>query len=245
MPPLIFRKGLDLKDAVAGQLAESYHSELVARIKDGGYRYAAGRLTVHLATRVRLLLRRRSRGRLRVPGAQAVSGSHGVPHRRNHPQPARQRQAARARHPLPERSGRERRRAHAGRRRDPAGVRRHDRDARRISSARLHAGRHDVRLGAQRLEERPALRAGRLHRRSSTASTGTRRRRPRRRRRVRPGGRYLVVTTSRSGAGLRLHPPPAAIVEAVPRDVSRTRCRPASIPTSTSRTSASPTRRRC
>ena len=32
MPPLIFRKGLDLKDAVAGQLAASYHSSLVARI---------------------------------------------------------------------------------------------------------------------------------------------------------------------------------------------------------------------
>src|SRR6476646_2918932 len=49
MPPLIFRKGLDLKDAVAGQLAASYHSPLVAQIKESGYRYEAGRLTVHLA----------------------------------------------------------------------------------------------------------------------------------------------------------------------------------------------------
>lgn len=49
MPPLIFRKGLDLKDAVAGQLAASYHSTLVAQIKESGYRYQAGRLTVHLA----------------------------------------------------------------------------------------------------------------------------------------------------------------------------------------------------
>ena len=49
MPPLIFRKGLDLKDAVAGQLAASYHSALVGQIKDSGYRYEAGRLTVHLA----------------------------------------------------------------------------------------------------------------------------------------------------------------------------------------------------
>jgi 4-hydroxy-3-methylbut-2-en-1-yl diphosphate reductase len=49
MPPLIFRKGLDLKDAVAGQLAASYHSPLVAEIKETGYRYEAGRLTVHLA----------------------------------------------------------------------------------------------------------------------------------------------------------------------------------------------------
>src|SRR5215470_282 len=49
MPPLIFRKGLDLKDAVAGQLAASYHSSLVAQIKESGYRHEAGRLTVHLA----------------------------------------------------------------------------------------------------------------------------------------------------------------------------------------------------
>jgi 4-hydroxy-3-methylbut-2-enyl diphosphate reductase len=49
VPPLIFRKGLDLKEAVAGQLAASYHSELVARVKSEGYRYASGRLTLHLA----------------------------------------------------------------------------------------------------------------------------------------------------------------------------------------------------
>jgi 4-hydroxy-3-methylbut-2-en-1-yl diphosphate reductase len=49
MPPLIFRKGLDLKDAVAGQLAESYHSALVAQIKASDYRYESGRLTLHLA----------------------------------------------------------------------------------------------------------------------------------------------------------------------------------------------------
>src|SRR5262252_8981859 len=49
MPPLIFRKGLDLKDAVAGQLAASYHSDLVDRVKAAGYRYESGRLTLHLA----------------------------------------------------------------------------------------------------------------------------------------------------------------------------------------------------
>src|SRR4051812_46763936 len=47
--PLIFRKGLDLKEAVAGQLAASYHSELVGRIKAEGYRFESGRLTLHLA----------------------------------------------------------------------------------------------------------------------------------------------------------------------------------------------------
>ena len=49
MPPLIFRKGLDLKQEVAGTLAESYHSDLIAAIKENDYQYHAGRLTVHLA----------------------------------------------------------------------------------------------------------------------------------------------------------------------------------------------------
>ncbi len=49
MPPIIFRKGLDLKDAVAGQLAENYHSALVAAIKESDYRYRSGRLEIHLA----------------------------------------------------------------------------------------------------------------------------------------------------------------------------------------------------
>src|SRR4051812_47758953 len=47
--PLVFRKGLDRKHEVAAALAESYHSELVAAIKAGDYRFAAGRLTIHLA----------------------------------------------------------------------------------------------------------------------------------------------------------------------------------------------------
>ena len=49
MPSLIFRKGLDLKHAVAGVLAESYHSAIVDRIKADDFIYRAGRLTVHLA----------------------------------------------------------------------------------------------------------------------------------------------------------------------------------------------------
>ena len=49
MPPLIFRKGLDLKHEVAGILAENYHSDLIAAIKENDYQYHAGRLTVHLA----------------------------------------------------------------------------------------------------------------------------------------------------------------------------------------------------
>ena len=49
MPPLIFRKGLDLKHEVAGVLAESYHSDLIESIKNADFTYASGRLTVHLA----------------------------------------------------------------------------------------------------------------------------------------------------------------------------------------------------
>ena len=49
MPSLIFRKGLDLKDAVAGMLAENYHSDLIEQIKGNDFTYRAGRLTVHLA----------------------------------------------------------------------------------------------------------------------------------------------------------------------------------------------------
>jgi 4-hydroxy-3-methylbut-2-enyl diphosphate reductase len=46
---LIFRKGLDLKDAVAGTLAESYHSALVDRVKVNDFTHHGGRLTVYLA----------------------------------------------------------------------------------------------------------------------------------------------------------------------------------------------------
>src|SRR5216683_2799531 len=49
MPSLIFRKGLDLKHAVAGMLAENYHSAIVERIKDEDFTHRAGRLTIHLA----------------------------------------------------------------------------------------------------------------------------------------------------------------------------------------------------
>jgi 4-hydroxy-3-methylbut-2-enyl diphosphate reductase len=49
LPSLIFRKGLDLKAAVAGLLAENYHSDVIDRIKADDFTYRAGRLTVHLA----------------------------------------------------------------------------------------------------------------------------------------------------------------------------------------------------
>jgi 4-hydroxy-3-methylbut-2-enyl diphosphate reductase len=49
VPSLIFRKGLDLKAAVAGMLAENYHSDVIDRIKQDDFTYRTGRLTVHLA----------------------------------------------------------------------------------------------------------------------------------------------------------------------------------------------------
>ena len=49
MPPLIFRRGLDLKHEVAGVLAESYRSDVIDAIKNSGFRHEAGRLTIHLA----------------------------------------------------------------------------------------------------------------------------------------------------------------------------------------------------
>ena len=49
MPSLIFRKGLDLKHAVAGMLADNYHSSIVERIKAEDFTFRSDRLTVHLA----------------------------------------------------------------------------------------------------------------------------------------------------------------------------------------------------
>jgi 4-hydroxy-3-methylbut-2-enyl diphosphate reductase len=49
VPSLIFRKGLELKGAVAGMLAESYHSDLVNAVKASNFCFQSGRLTVRLA----------------------------------------------------------------------------------------------------------------------------------------------------------------------------------------------------
>jgi 4-hydroxy-3-methylbut-2-en-1-yl diphosphate reductase len=47
--PLIFRKGLDMKEAVAGELAAAYDSAIVDRVRANGYRHDSGRLSVRLA----------------------------------------------------------------------------------------------------------------------------------------------------------------------------------------------------
>ena len=45
----IFRKGLDLKHAVAGELARDYHSQLLDRIREADFTWRTGRLRLHLA----------------------------------------------------------------------------------------------------------------------------------------------------------------------------------------------------
>jgi 4-hydroxy-3-methylbut-2-en-1-yl diphosphate reductase len=49
MASLVFRKGLDLGHAVAGALAQDYHSGVVDRVKADDFQFRNGRLTVHLA----------------------------------------------------------------------------------------------------------------------------------------------------------------------------------------------------
>ena len=49
MPPVVFRKGLDLKNEVAGELEAAYHSSLVESVRADGFVRQAGRLTIHLA----------------------------------------------------------------------------------------------------------------------------------------------------------------------------------------------------
>ena len=45
----IFRKGLDLKHAVAGELARDYHSRILDRIRESDFVWRSGRLTLRLA----------------------------------------------------------------------------------------------------------------------------------------------------------------------------------------------------
>jgi 4-hydroxy-3-methylbut-2-enyl diphosphate reductase len=49
MPSVVFRKGFDLKEAVAGELSAAYHSAIVESVQADGYVRRRGRLTVHLA----------------------------------------------------------------------------------------------------------------------------------------------------------------------------------------------------
>jgi 4-hydroxy-3-methylbut-2-en-1-yl diphosphate reductase len=46
---LIFRKGLDMKEAVAAELSHAYDSGLVDQVREADYKFTSGRVTVHLA----------------------------------------------------------------------------------------------------------------------------------------------------------------------------------------------------
>lgn len=49
MTATVYRKGLDLKQEVAGAIASDYHSRLIDTVREAGHAWRAGRLTVRLA----------------------------------------------------------------------------------------------------------------------------------------------------------------------------------------------------
>ena len=49
MSAQVFRKGLDLKHVVAGELARDYHSDLIETIRNNDFTYQDGRGSIHLA----------------------------------------------------------------------------------------------------------------------------------------------------------------------------------------------------
>ena len=244
MPSLIFRKGLDLKHAVAGMLAESYHSDLVERIKADDFTYRAGRLTVHLA--------------------REFGFCYGVDRAVDYAYQTRQR--------FPDRAvyltGEIIHNPHVNEQLRAMGIRFLSDPGESIE----RLGQDDVVIlpafgvtvaMLQQLERRgctlidttcgSVLNVWKNVRRyaeggytsvihgkvwhEETQATASQA--------VDYGGRYLVVFDDReTGVGLRLHPRTAAIARRSSR-ASRARCRPASIPIATCSGSASPTRRRC
>jgi len=86
MPSLIFRKGLDLKAAVAGELAQDYRSALVDELKATDFTYRSGRLTLHLAREFGFCYGVDRAVDYAYQFAPASSGPAGVPDRRDHPQ---------------------------------------------------------------------------------------------------------------------------------------------------------------
>jgi 4-hydroxy-3-methylbut-2-enyl diphosphate reductase len=85
MPSLIFRKGLDLQHAVAGMLADSYHSAIIDRIKADDFVYRSGRLTVHLAREFGFCYGVDRAVDYAYQTRERFPRSHHLPDRRNHP----------------------------------------------------------------------------------------------------------------------------------------------------------------
>jgi 4-hydroxy-3-methylbut-2-enyl diphosphate reductase len=94
VPPIIFRKGLDMKEAVAADLAVAYHSKVVEETKAAGYVRHAGRLTLHLAKEFGFCYGVDRAVDYAYQTRKTVSDSPRISDGRNHPQPARQRSAA-------------------------------------------------------------------------------------------------------------------------------------------------------
>ena len=150
-------------------LADSYHSQVIAQIKDSDFTHRSGRLTIHLArefgfcygvdravdyayqTRQRFPDQRvfltgeiihnpHVNEKLRAMGVQFLSDAPGG-----------------AASPINHRG------ADADRRRDSPGVWRHGRHAAAARPPRLHPRGYDLWIGAERVEERPALYRRRLY----------------------------------------------------------------------------------
>ena len=181
--PLIFRKGLDMKEAVAGELAAAYDSALVDRVRADDFCTPAAGSLVHLAREfgfcygVDRAVDYAYQARRRFPGRNVFLTGEIIhnPHVNDRL-----------------RSEGIRFLSDPGERADQLGP---DDvvilpafgvtvgEMSQLSSAGLHARRYDVRLGAERLEERRPIRAGRVYLDHPRQSADTRRReRPRRRR---------------------------------------------------------------
>ena len=153
-----------MKEAVAGELSAAYDSAIVEQVRAHDFQFQSGRLTIHLAREfgfcygVDRAVDYAYQARRRFPGRNVFLTGEIIhnPHVNDRLRDAGIRFLSD--------TGRTARHARPGRRRHPAGLRRHRRRDGAAVAPGLHAGRHDVRLRAQRVEERRPLRAGRLHR---------------------------------------------------------------------------------
>ena len=163
--PSYFRKGFGLKAEVQDALTTDYSGRLVDLHAGAGLPTHRGRPDRAARAGVRLLLRRRAGRRVRVSGTDQVSRPADLPGRGDHSQSARERQARHDGDSVPP-SGADWIRFLARRaagRRDRAGVRRDDRRLSDAAREGRRGRRHDLRLGAQRVEARRQLRARRVH----------------------------------------------------------------------------------
>ena len=131
-------------------------------------RHAAGRLTIRLPQEFGFCYGVDRAVDYAYQTRRRFPRPHRLPDGRDHPQLARQRPAPRGGRPFSERPGGAARRRNLSRCGDSPRVRRHDLGPRTARPPRLHAGRHHLRVRPERMEERPQVRARRLHGESST-----------------------------------------------------------------------------